>query len=47
MLTPKPASVEGVLEPEPVAAPLPLLAERRAAGTVLSRGGTVRMARLN
>ncbi|KAF6226395.1 hypothetical protein HO133_009261 [Letharia lupina] len=39
--------VEGVLEPEPVAAPLPLLAERRAAGTVLSRGGTVRMARSN
>ncbi|KAM0797849.1 hypothetical protein BDR22DRAFT_891896 [Usnea florida] len=37
--------VEGVLEPEPVVARLPLLAERRAAGTVLSRGGTVRMAR--
>ncbi|CAF9920481.1 hypothetical protein IMSHALPRED_004918 [Imshaugia aleurites] len=37
--------VEGVLEPEPVAAPLPLAAERRAAGTVFSRGGTIRMAR--
>lgn len=37
--------VEGVLEPEPVAAPLPLVAERRAAGTVFSRGGTMRMAR--
>ena len=39
--------VEGVLEPEPVAAPLPVSAERRAAGTVFSRGGTVRMARLS
>lgn len=39
--------IEGVLEPEPVAAPLPLVAERRAAGTVFSRGGTVRMARSN
>ena len=39
--------VEGVLEPEPVAAPLPLFAERRAAGTVFSRGGTIRMARLD
>ena len=37
--------VEGVLEPEPSADPLPLVAERRAAGTVISRGGTVRMAR--
>lgn len=37
--------VEGLLEPETAAAPLPLLAERRAAGTVFSRGGTVRMAR--
>ena len=37
--------VEGVLDPEPAAASLPLAAERRAAGTVISRGGTVRMAR--
>ena len=37
--------VEGVLEPVPVAAPLPLFAERRAAGTVFSNGGAVRMAR--
>ncbi|KAL9133130.1 MAG: hypothetical protein Q9175_005690 [Cornicularia normoerica] len=37
--------VEGVLEPEPVAAPLPLFAERRAARAVLSRGGTMRVAR--
>ena len=39
--------VEGVLEPEPVAASLPSVAERRVAGTVLSRGETVRMARSN
>ena len=37
--------VEGVLEPEPAANSLPSVAERRAAGTVCSRGGTVRMAR--
>ena len=30
--------VEGVLEPQPVAAPLPSVAERRVAGTVSSRG---------
>ena len=30
--------VEGVLEPEPVAASLPSVAERRVAGTVSSRG---------
>lgn len=37
--------VEGVLEPELAAAPLPSVAERRAAGMAVSRGGTVRMAR--
>ena len=39
--------VEGVLEPEPIvaAAQLPEVAERRVAGTVFSRDGTMRMAR--
>ena len=37
--------VEGVLEPEPVAASLPSVAERRVAGTVSSRGESVRVAR--
>lgn len=37
--------VEGVLEPEPVAAALLSVAERRVAGTVSSRGETVRVAR--
>ena len=37
--------VEGVLEPEPVAASLPSVAERRVAGTVVTRGETFRMAR--
>ena len=37
--------VEGVLEPESAAAPLPLVAERRAAGTVFSADGAMRMAR--
>lgn len=39
--------VDVLLEPELVAARLPLFAERRAAGTVFTRGGTTRMARLN